>query len=81
MQAVTAKLNREQGRPRWTDHRGMGNAYGIEDRGERMELVQFPPISFQIVAVEHEGYISEFVLVARDRARDRLAEFGQDDVI
>ena len=58
----------------------MSCADGIENRSERTKFIEFALIAFQILAVQHDRYISQFVLVARHRTRNRLAEFRKHDV-
>ena len=74
-QILPKKLDGEQGRPCRPDDRGMSCADGIENRSERTKFIEFALIAFQILAVQHDRYVSQFVLMARHRTRNRLAEF------
>jgi hypothetical protein len=58
----------------------MGDTHGIEDRSERTEFVQSSAISFQVVAMQHDGHVCQFVLVPRHCPRNGLAEFGEHNI-
>ena len=79
-QILLKKLDGEQGSPCRADDRGMSCADRIENRSKRTKFIEFALIAFQILAVQHNGYISQLVLMAGHRTRNRLAEFGKHDV-
>ena len=79
-QILLKKLDGEQGRPCRADDRGMSCADEIENRSKRTKFIEFGLIAFQILAVQHDRYVSQFVLMARHRTRNRLAEFRKHDL-
>jgi hypothetical protein len=76
-QIPSAKLDGEQGRSRWPDYSGMRHAHGIEHSGERPEFIQFAAITFEIVSMKHNRYVSKFMLMSRHGARNWLAKFRE----
>jgi len=53
----------------------------IKDRGERAETLQPATLAFEVVALEHNRDVGEFVLMMRHRTRYRLAQLRQDCII
>ena len=80
-QIPSAKLDGEQGRSRWPDNSGMRHAHGIEHSGEGPEFIQFAAITFEIVSMKHNRYVSKFMLMARHGARHGLAKFREHYVV
>ena len=72
---LLAELDGEQRRSCRSDDRGMSYADRIENRSKRTKFIEFAMIALQAGAIQQDGYIRQFVLMAGHRTRHRLAEF------
>ena len=52
----------------------------IEDGGERPQFIELAAIAFQVVAVQHDCDVGQFVLVPGHAARAGLPQFGKQHV-
>ena len=79
-ETLLVELDGEQGRPCRADDRGMSRADRIENRSKRTKFIESAVIAFHVLAIKHDRYISQCVLMAGHRTRSRLAEFRKHGV-
>jgi hypothetical protein len=80
-QALSAEFDGEHRCSRRPNDGRVCHAYWIEDRGQRREFVEFAAISFPVMALQHDGYVGEFMFVPGHRTSDRLVQFRKHNVI